>query len=252
MKNRHILSKILFLAAGILVLITACSVKKLPTKNYYILNYPLVKSVPPFSKRPYRYALQISSFDIQPIFNRQNIVYRYSPNQIQYYELERWAVRPDNMITNLVFKHFEAAGLTNRVGINFFDTRPDFRIEGMVEAIEKFDARDLFFAHLAISMKMLRTLDGTQVWEYSFDVRKQVYQREMVYTVQALSSIFQREMDTVVSQLDSLFFTMETGVPLDKSIVHPLTQKPAQTDSTKSEIDESGFEIIPEKRPKEK
>ena len=223
----------------------------IPIKNYYIINYPPIVTVLPGSQRPYPYALQVGEFEIQAIFNRQNIVYRFSPHQIQYYELEQWAVKPNQMITNLVLKHFEASGLANHIGIDFFDIRPDFRIEGMVEAIEKYDAGDVFYAHLAMSMKLIRTSDGNQVWEHTFDQRRQVYHPEMIYTVQSLSSIFQSEMDSVVSQLDSLFLVMSTGKTLPGTPVETAPLKPVVADSTGVRIDESGFEIIIDK-PKSK
>ncbi len=238
---------------SMIVLFSSCILMKssIPTKNYYIINYPPVITASPGSQRPYPYALQVGEFKLQSIFNRQNIVYRFSPVQIQYYELEQWAVRPDQMIANLVVRHLELSGLTNRVGIDFFEIRPDFRIEGMVEAVEKYDAGDVFYAHLAMSMKLLRTSDGNQVWEYSFDQRRQVYHPEMIYTVQSLSSIFQSEMDIIVGQLDSLFLAMSTGKTLPRTPVEAAPQKPVMSDSTGVKIDESGFEIIIDK-PKSK
>ena len=233
-----------------LILITlffACSFGSIPTKNYYIINYTPFPNVPATSKRPYPYSIQVGRFEVQRIFNRQNIIYRYSPQQIQYYELERWAVRPDYMITDMVFKHLEASNLTNRVGIDFFDTKPDFRIEGTVEAIEKLDAGDLFYGHIAMTFKMLRIMDGEQVWNYSFDQRKQVYSKDMVHTVQSLSSILQSQMDVVVTQLDSLFISLKSGTPrVEKTEI--ITQETAREDTTSTEIDESAFEIIPEKK----
>lgn len=249
MKNRNLVLNILGLVALTVFVFTSCSFfqSSLPTKNYYILNYKPVTAIPAGSKRPYPYTLQVGNFNVQAIFNRQNILYRFSPHQIQYYEIEQWAVRPDRMITNLVFKHLEASGLTNRVGIDFFDTRPDYRLEGMIEAIEKYDAGDMFYAHLAMSMKMLRTEDGAQVWEYGFDQRKQVYQPEMVYTVQTLSTVFQANMDIAIGQLDSLFQSINTGTPFRFKPVVAVPQESAQSDSAEVILDESGFEIIPEK-----
>ena len=231
----------------LITLFFACSFGSIPTKNYYIINYTPFSNVPATSSRPYQYSIQVGRFEVQRIFNRQNIIYRYSPQQIQYYELERWAVRPDYMITDMVFKHLEASKLTNRVGIDYFDTKPDFRIEGTVEAIEKLDARDLFYGHIAMTFKMLRVKDGEQVWNYSFDQRKQVYSKDMVHSVQALSSILQTQMDVVVSQLDSLFLSTVSGAPLtEKTEIIP--QETAPEDTTSTEIDESAFEIIPEKK----
>ncbi len=235
-------------AAVILTAAAGCSFGKIQVKNYYIISYKPSAAPSATSKRPYPVSLQVGRFEVQRIFNRQNILYRFSPHQIQYYELQNWAVRPDYMITDMVFKHLETSALANRVGIDFFESRPDYRIEGTVEALEKLDAGDMFFAHLAMTFKMLSVGNGAQVWEYSFDQRKQVYQQEMVYTVRGLSSILQSQMGLVVSQLDSLFLSMSAGplkspVPVAKPGEKPATQEiPAPRD-----IDESSFEIIPEK-----
>jgi len=225
----------------------SCSLLKRKTtaRQYYIVNYTPDAAAPPESKRPYPFSLQIGRFEVQRIFNRQNIIYRYSPNRIQYYDIERWAVRPDYMMRDMIFKHFESIQLTNHVALDFLETRPDFRLEGTVEALEKYDAGDLFYAHLAMTYKMLNVRDGQQVWSYSFDERRRVYSPEMVQTVVGLSSILQTHMNIVTGQLDSLFYSYQTGVPY--KAVTPAGQ-PAKTDSTKSDIDDSGFIIIPEKK----
>ncbi len=231
-----------------ILLILACSWSStIPTKQYYIINYTPDATVPATSQRPYPFALQIGRFEVQRIFNRQNIIYRYSPNRIQYYEIERWAVRPDYMIRDMIFKHMEASKLTNHMSVDFLDIKPDYRIEGSVEALEKYDAGDLFFAHLAMTFKMLNVNDSEQVWSYSFDRRRQVYSEEMVHTVSGLSSILQSEMNVIVGQLDSLFLSVQTGVPwmTESGKVLPA---PADADSTDDGLDESAFEIIPEKK----
>jgi len=249
MRSKAIVRSVIHTALLVsVVLAAACSLKRqLPTRQYYIINYTPDTTVPPDSMRPYPYALQVGKFEVQRIFNRQNIIYRYSPNRIQYYEIERWAVRPDYMIRDMIFKHLEASKLTNHVALEFLDTKPDFRLEGSVEALEKFDAGDLFFAHLAMTFKMLRVSDGEQVWDYAFDERRRVYSEEMVHTVAALSSVLQSHMNVIIAQLDSLFLSYQTGVtPLVKEEGPSVESAPA--DSTGERIDESGYEIIPEKR----
>jgi ABC-type uncharacterized transport system auxiliary subunit len=236
------------LAALFAAAVLSCSVKSLPTRNYYLITYTPGKMALQGSRRPYPFALQVAPFAIQRIYDRQNILYRFSPNQIQYYEIERWAVRPDIMLTDVAFTHLESSGLVNRVGVTFLDSRPDFRLEGTVLAIEKFDAGDLFFAHLAMSFKLLRASSGTQVWEYEFDEREQVFQREMVYTVHSLSSIFEKQMNTVVAQLDSLFLSMDRRGPAagegTGAAPHPRSES-APSDSAK---EDPGYRIIREER----
>ncbi len=249
--HRHLKQYRLYIVVLICVSAFAagCSMGRIQTKNYFIISYTPSPSIPPGSRRPYDYSLQVARFDVQRIFNRQNILYRFSPHQIQYYELEQWAIRPEDMITDVVFKHIVGSGLVNRVGTEYYETRPDFRIEGTVEALEKLDAGDLFYAHLAMTLRMFHGETGTQVWEYAFDQRRQVYQQEMVYTVRGLSDILQSQMNVVVSQLDSLFLAMETG---DGRIFQkePAAAKDAapvrKEDVPQDDIDESTFEIIPE------
>ncbi len=246
MKQLRPIFLIFALILATVLLLASCSIKReLPTRQYYIINYTPDDTVPETSKRPYPFTLEIGRFEVQRIFNRQNIIYRYSPNKIQYYELDRWAVRPDYMIRDVVFKHFEASGLTNTVGIDFLDMRPDFRLEGTVEALEKYDAGDLFYAHLAMNFKMLDVQNSQQIWAYSFDERRRVYSDEMVHTVAGLSAIFQTHMNTIVTQLDSLFLVNGGGIipSPDPTAPQPVT---APVDSTDDGIDDTAFEIIPE------
>jgi ABC-type uncharacterized transport system auxiliary subunit len=219
-----------------------------------VLNYRITPVNAAGSNRTYPYSLQVQRFDVQRIYNRQNIVYRFAPQELKWYEYQQWAVRPDYMVTDLVLSHFETAGIFNRVGTEFLEARPDFRLEGTVEALERFDAGDIFYGHLAMSFKMVRIDDGQQVWEYSFDERKQVYQREMVYTVIALSQLFEDQMNTVVGQLDSLLALMGGDFPRQdrpEGIPAP-SQNQAAGDSVKTKAPDPGYEIIPESRIRRK
>lgn len=242
--------------AAVLVLSAGCGLlvgSQVQTRNYYMLSYTPATQFSASSLKPYNYSLQIGRFEVQRIFNRQNILYRYSPHQIQYYELQQWAVRPDQMFADLVLKHIEVVKLVRQVGADFFDSRPDFRLDGVVEALEKFDSGDLFFAHLAMSFKLLRVSDGVQVWDYSFDKRRQVFQPEMVYTVRGLSAIFESEMNVVAGQLDSLFLVIDTGASRpDSTQVVTTPEAPQSTGQPPVKmgdgVDESTFEIIPEKQ----
>ena len=229
-----------------------CSIisgNKVQTRSYYILSYMPATVIPGYSLHPYKYSLQVGPIQVQRIYNRQNILYRYSPQQLQYYDLQQWAVRPDQMFTDIIQKHLESIPLTNRISTDFFDQRPDYRLEGMVEALEKYDAGDLFFAHLAMTFNLVRVEDGTNIWDYSFDQRRQVFQPEMVYTVQGLSAILQSELDIVATQIDSLFFTIQTGHTPEVSAPTAVPGTPAvQSSPSAGKVDESTFDIIPENK----
>ena len=233
----------------IAILVGSCSLMpKVQTRSYYILSYVPATAFPPSSQRPYKFALQVGPFEVQRIFNRQNMVYRYSPHQIQYYELQQWSVRPDQMVDDVILEHLQKVNLTNRIAADFLEQRPDYRLAGVVNALEKYDAGDTYYAHLAMTFRLVRVSDGVQVWDHSFDTRRQVFQQEMVYTVRSLSAILQEEMDVVATQLDSLFFSTQNGrAPEPAPAAGPA--RPVSNDAPPAgKVDENAFDIVPEKR----
>lgn len=250
---RRSLAHALLILSATGLLAAGCSLLSTPSmvRNYYTLDYSPQSEPAAGSQRPYPYALQIGRFDIERATNRQNIVYRYSPHQLQYYERERWAVRPDEMIRDMVFKHLDEARLANRLALEFSDRRPDFRLDAMVEALERLDAGDLFFSHLAMNLRLIQIESGNEVWSYRFDQRRRVQSGDMVRTVQALSDILQSQMNVVVTQLDSLFLAASLGRPLTPVPAAAASVSPAQTppgaNSEVQGLDESTFEIIRER-----
>ncbi|MDP2984325.1 MAG: ABC-type transport auxiliary lipoprotein family protein [Candidatus Latescibacter sp.] len=226
----------------------------IPTRSYYIISYNPQPKTPPGSLRPYPYSLEVERFFVQRIFNNQKIAYRFSPEELQYFENEQWAVRPEYMIADVIVKHLAASNICNHISSEFLDVKPDYRLEGSVEALEKYDATDVFYAHLAMSFKLVRVIDGQQVWDYSFDQRKQVYQKKMVFTIMAFSSIMQTQMDIVVNQLDAYFLSLEKGEKRSPQETRPEKNfKPVTAEpETTSVPAERGYEIIPEKKIKRK
>ena len=231
------------------IVAAGCGMLSTPSqvRNYYTIDYTPRSSPPPGSRRPYPFVLQVGRFDVERAANRQNIVYRYSPHQLQYYERDRWAVRPEDMIRDMVHKHLEEARLTRSLPREFTDRRPDFRLEGMVDALERLDAGDLFFSHMAMTFKLIKTDTGDEVWSYAFDQRRRVAAAEMVKSVQALSDIFQSQMNIVVTQLDSLFAAASGGVPLVPTPAASAAPPEPEPQPEGPALDESSFEIIRER-----
>ena len=105
----------------------------IPTRSYYDFSYIPQPKTSPGSQRPYPYSLEVERFAVQRIFDNQKILYRFSPEELQYYENEQWAVRPEYMITDAITKHLEASNLCNRISTVFLDIKPDYRLEGSVD-----------------------------------------------------------------------------------------------------------------------
>jgi len=182
----------------------ACS-KPPPSRHYYTIDYLPRPIRLEGSGRPYPFKVQLKRFEVLRMYDRSQIVFRYSPNELKYYLYKNWAMKPGDMIMDRVEAHLLSANLFEELRREFLDTYPDYRLEGTVDALEKYDGGDLFFAHLAMTFRLVRQKDRKEIWRYAFDKRKKVYEPDMVYTVIALREILETEMIHVIRELDRIF-----------------------------------------------
>jgi ABC-type uncharacterized transport system auxiliary subunit len=166
MKGRTRYGKIV--AAGFLLLIVGCA--SAPIKNYYILNYepdPLQKKL---YQGPYPYVIRVRTLDIEAAYARPQIVYRKSPFELKYYFYRVWAVKPTDMVTDLIHKHLSSVGLVSYVVRRFDEgVRPNYELSGTIEALEEYDSDDFWFAHVALRLRLVRLSDGRTMYTRRFD-----------------------------------------------------------------------------------
>jgi hypothetical protein len=107
------------------------------------------------------------------------------------------------MVTDLVYKHLLLSGLVANV-IRRYDesTKPDYDLNGDIEAIEEYDSGELWFAHLALSVRLTKLSDGAVIYSRRFDLRKRVYQHTPEYVIREMSSLMEYIMTQAISDLD--------------------------------------------------
>jgi len=182
------------------IIISGCG--KVPTSRYYLLDYvPSPKrtenqpAIPPVT-------LRIKNLKVAEAYKRSELVYRKSAHELQFYNFHQWAVKPEYLITDMVYKHIRAANLFKSVSKTLTDHRPDYVMNGQVLAIEEYDNQQKWYAHLAITFYLEDTKTKKQVWNRTFDVRKVVAQQEPVYVVRELSYLLEHIMDKVVEDIE--------------------------------------------------
>ena len=192
----------------------ACS-KPPPSPHSYMIHYqPRPSKIRlEASGRPYPFKVQLKRFEVLRMYDRSQIMFRYSPHELEYYRYKNWAMKPADMITDRVQAHLVSANLFDELRREFLDAYPDYRIEGTVDALEKLEGGDIYFAHLAMTFRLIREEDRKEIWRYAFDERKKVYEPDMVYTVMALSEILETQTIHVIKELDRIFqgITGQTG-----------------------------------------
>ena len=189
----------------ILIIILLSNCGKPVNKNYYLLSYQPDMLVNRLNSKPYPITLRLKPFTIEKAYSKPNIVYRNGPYQLEYYGYQHWAVRPKDMITDLIYSHLTRIKLVNSV-VKRLDEKgnPDYELSGTIQAIEEYDSEELWFAHLAIRVSLTRLSDGEPIYNRLFDQRKMVETHEPIYVVRTLSELTDYFASQLMNDIDSV------------------------------------------------
>jgi ABC-type uncharacterized transport system auxiliary subunit len=204
------------LVAGFLLLpiLLSAICTKVPVKQYYVLNYVPSGARDRLNPSAYQCTFRLRTFDVEEAYTRPQIVYRQSPFQLRYYVYRVWAVKPEQMITDLFHKHLMTANLVRNV-VRRFDEghKPDYEVTGAIEAIEEYDSDELWFAHIAMRISLVRIRDGRIMYSRRFDHRKRVFQHEPEYVVREMSALMEYIFTQAIHDFDAILAS-EFGTPV--------------------------------------
>jgi ABC-type uncharacterized transport system auxiliary subunit len=225
------------LAIFAIILALAGCFGKVADISYYQLDYvPTPKSMTNETTHPY--AVRIKDFDVAEAYRRNNIVYRQSPYKLHFYSHEQWAVRPEYLVSDMLFRHLEAARIFSEVRRNIETDEPDFTISGVVRALEEYDNQDEWYAHLALHITLQDNKMKRIIWSREWDYRKKVSNLETVYVVRGLSELLERINNEAVADIDSIMNEKFSAKEKPKPVNFPAMPPPAEKDS-------SVFETLP-------
>jgi ABC-type uncharacterized transport system auxiliary subunit len=156
----------------------------------------------PNSERPYQLRVQIDRFSVSSLYNRDQIIFRLTPEEIDDDRYNLWAVRPADMITSAVADYLRRAGLFTDVREDFLNSSPDLTLTGTINSIERYDSGDRWFGRLNITMQLVDRQNQI-FWQHQFNPDEiEVYDSDMVFTVQALRELLRLNMERAISSLD--------------------------------------------------
>jgi ABC-type uncharacterized transport system auxiliary subunit len=219
--NRLPLFPILPVLAAVF-LFAGCFFAKPQVTQYYVLDYLPTPPKERLEKGPFPFVLRVRDCSIAEAYRRSQIVYRQSANQMEFYGLHLWAVDPDRMINDLAIKHLKAARLFDNVTRSVENYVPDFYLSCDIQAVEEYDGKEQWYAHLAIEYQLENAKSNQVVWKKLYDLRKTVPQQEPVYIVRELSYLLEsindrltKEMEVVLDEAKDRTFTRRDSTGSD-------------------------------------
>ena len=179
-----------------------CLSARATARSYFVLHG---EAREPVAERPPISGLvRVRNLDTDAVYEKFQIVVRKSPYQLRYSDSNVWAVKPNQMVADVVAQSMETANLFSGVTRELVDARPRFTLSGQLQAIEVYDSEDLWFAHLEISLYLTRFSDGQRLWTMDFDQRKQIERQDFGHAARALSELMQIVLTQAIAELSAL------------------------------------------------
>jgi ABC-type uncharacterized transport system auxiliary subunit len=173
-----------------------------PDRRYFGLSYTMV-DIPKNQEEKFPVTLRIQEPEILLAYDRPQIVYRFDPYKFKYYHFRFWVAKPQQMIAEVLHRHIKHVNLFRQVSLVYQREVPDFELVGQINAIEEYDAGDTWYAHISMSLQLVRFSDRKVIWAYEFDRKKEVFTKEPVYVVRAMSEIIEEEMRKIISGIEA-------------------------------------------------
>ena len=147
--------------------------------------------------------VHVKKFTIDPAYQRTNIVYRESPYDFMFYDLDLWATRPEQMLTQVAGEYLVKSNMFKSVDLKPMG-KPDFELLGNVDAIEEIDEGSSQEAHLAVQLTFRKVGEDAPLWEKRYDERQSMSKRDAHSAAEALSKLYAKYMQDALENISKV------------------------------------------------
>jgi ABC-type uncharacterized transport system auxiliary subunit len=170
---------------------------KYPT--YYTLELPAAPDPP--GQPGTRPTVAVRKFRSADYLRQGAIVYRASPEEVGFYNYQRWAVNPSDFVTRAIMDRLRASGKFGEVTIYDGRANADFVVTGRLEKLDEIDYQGGVNAEVALSAQMTDFRSGKTVWTGDASRIEKVDKRTVVGVVVAMNSALDGAIQKLLASL---------------------------------------------------
>lgn len=185
------------------ILLSGCFSGASTEHRYYLLDYVPEASKMQLAQGPWKATVLVRNFEMGEAYHRPELVYRTSAHEMRYRWRDRWALRPEHVVSDMVRKHLIQIRLFEAVQNQYDEHEPTHELRGRVISLEEYVTESTRFAHLDMRLDFVRMSDNRVLWGQDIDLRQEVKGEDPVLVVRALSALLEASMDRAVSGMDS-------------------------------------------------
>ena len=180
-----------------------CAGRKAITTNYYILQYfQHSENKDIYQQKSFDFSAIVYDAKISNTYDRKKIVIRHFGPKITYSNRDLWGTNLSDGIADLVAKRISSYNIFNQVQRTFWDVRPDYEINSIINNIEYIRSDNINEVH--INMDIILTHSGEEV----FLVKHSVSREERLFT-ESMESFVQKANDIILEETDKFSVSIQ-------------------------------------------
>jgi ABC-type uncharacterized transport system auxiliary subunit len=181
--------------------LTGCLGQRTTVRSYYVLKQEPNTRLP---QPLFHGLLRIRNLNADEVFEKAQLVVRRSPYELHFEDASVWAVKPHQMISDILAGALESTGAFDEVSRELSESRPAYTLGGDLHAVELEDSGDAWSAHLAFTLYLDRYSTGARLWTYRYDARKPIPTESFSDGVRAISELLDTAIKASIEELKKL------------------------------------------------
>jgi ABC-type uncharacterized transport system auxiliary subunit len=207
MRHGKLVSVVFF--AGIFVILAACG-GKIHYPSYYVLNLPPPTPQAAQSK-PLTASVAVRHFSAPRFLRAGAIVYRQSPEQLGFYNYDRWAVDPRSAITSGFVRVLESRSIFQSVHLFDGGATSDYLITGTLDDLEEVDQGHRVSINVSISAQLMNVKTGNVVWSDASSQTTSLEDHAMAGLVAGMSQAADQAITDLVSSMQGRLLQLQAS-----------------------------------------
>lgn len=192
------MKKIILLSITLFILLSACSVQRASTRNYYVLenyNHNLNKAL--VQKQPLHESVLIRKTKVRDTYNRRQIVKRYFGPQLAYSDENIWATKLSEAVPQLIGSRLGTYHIFKEVKFSYELEKPEYELDTTIHNVEYMvdERENINFARLKINFNLKSTETGKVVITHDVDTKTMMQIEDYALFVQEINDIILKETD---------------------------------------------------------
>jgi ABC-type uncharacterized transport system auxiliary subunit len=172
--------------------------------SFYVLNVPAPPS-PGEHASPTLGSAGVQPFTAAGFLKGGHIVYRPSPEQVGFYNYDRWAEDPRQAVTKAFVQEIQSRGIFSSVQLYDVRESPDYLLTGILDHLEEVDQGHKVMVEASVSARLIDRRNNEVLWADTATSTGSVDERSVAGVVAEMSRQLGSTVSTLVSSMQDHF-----------------------------------------------